>query len=154
MMSTLQIFLQKQFLTTYNQTEWFVSLNDALKNLTAEQSTQKPAKDLPSIFEIVTHLIYWNERHIKNITSQPFDTTLTDNEQSFIKTTIRDWEELHKKADVVFAEWQKELGGDKFSNPKWAEIAGHIITHNAYHIGQIVLIRKLQNSWNATDGVK
>jgi hypothetical protein len=29
-----------------------------------------------------------------------------------------------------------------------------ICTHNAYHVGQIVYVRKLQGSWNPEKGVK
>ena len=34
-----------------------------------------------------------------------------------------------------------------------SEIA-HIGTHNAYHVGQIIFVRKLQGSWNPEKGVK
>jgi hypothetical protein len=30
----------------------------------------------------------------------------------------------------------------------------HIGTHNAYHLGEIVYVRKLQGSWNPDKGVK
>jgi len=36
---------------------------------------------------------------------------------------------------------------------KWAPTIGNICTHNAYHIGQIVYVRKLQGSWNPDKGV-
>jgi hypothetical protein len=36
----------------------------------------------------------------------------------------------------------------------WASEIAHIGTHNAYHVGQIVFVRKLQGSWNPEKGVK
>ena len=36
----------------------------------------------------------------------------------------------------------------------WADELAHIGTHNAYHTGQIVLIRKLQGTWDPGKGVK
>jgi hypothetical protein len=30
----------------------------------------------------------------------------------------------------------------------WASEIAHIGTHNAYHVGQIIFVRKLQGSWN------
>jgi len=30
----------------------------------------------------------------------------------------------------------------------------HISTHNAYHIGQIIYVRKEQGSWDPKNGVK
>jgi hypothetical protein len=37
---------------------------------------------------------------------------------------------------------------------EWAPTLGNICTHNAYHVGQIVYVRKLQGSWNPEKGVK
>ena len=36
----------------------------------------------------------------------------------------------------------------------WAPEIARIGTHNAYHVGQIVFVRKLQGSWNPDKGVK
>jgi hypothetical protein len=36
----------------------------------------------------------------------------------------------------------------------WASEIAHIGTHNAYHLGQIIFVRKLQGSWNPEKGVK
>ena len=35
-----------------------------------------------------------------------------------------------------------------------ASTLAHIGTHNAYHTGQILYVRKLQGSWNPENGVK
>jgi uncharacterized damage-inducible protein DinB len=35
-----------------------------------------------------------------------------------------------------------------------AETIANISTHNAYHTGQIIVIRRLQGSWNPEKGVK
>jgi len=37
---------------------------------------------------------------------------------------------------------------------KAAPTISHISTHNAYHTGQILYVRKLQGSWNPANGVK
>ena len=37
---------------------------------------------------------------------------------------------------------------------KYAGEIARIGTHNAYHVGQIVFVRKLQGSWNPEKGVK
>ena len=36
----------------------------------------------------------------------------------------------------------------------WASEIAHIGTHNAYHVGPMIIVRKLQGSWNAEKGVK
>ena len=35
-----------------------------------------------------------------------------------------------------------------------AQVFTHISTHNAYHIGQIIYVRKEQGSWDPKNGVK
>ena len=37
---------------------------------------------------------------------------------------------------------------------KHAGTLANISTHNAYHTGQILYVRKLQGSWNPANGVK
>jgi hypothetical protein len=36
---------------------------------------------------------------------------------------------------------------------RWASLLSQVNLHNAHHGGQIVLIRKLQGSWDASKGV-
>jgi hypothetical protein len=36
----------------------------------------------------------------------------------------------------------------------WAPTIANIATHNAYHIGEIVMVRKEQGVWDASKGVK
>jgi hypothetical protein len=35
-----------------------------------------------------------------------------------------------------------------------ASTIAHVGAHNAYHLGQIIYVRKLQGSWNPAKGVK
>jgi hypothetical protein len=37
---------------------------------------------------------------------------------------------------------------------EWAPTVANISTHNAYHIGEIVMVRKEQGAWDASKGVK
>jgi uncharacterized damage-inducible protein DinB len=37
---------------------------------------------------------------------------------------------------------------------KTASTLAHVGTHNAYHVGQIVYVRKEQGSWDPAKGVK
>ena len=36
---------------------------------------------------------------------------------------------------------------------KNASLVEHVATHNAYHIGQILYVRKLEGAWNPAKGV-
>jgi hypothetical protein len=60
-------------------------------------------------------------------------------------------------------EWRlnlADIGDDKLNSPvnaqyqaPWCSPLAHQNIHNAYHIGQIVLLRKLQGAWDITKGV-
>ncbi len=53
------------------------------------------------------------------------------------------------------AAWEKalEAADDEKLQASASEIA-HVGTHNAYHVGQIIYIRRLQSSWDPEKGVK
>ena len=65
------------------------------------------------------------------------------------ETIMSEWRNLLEEADDA-----KLVQAVSVKNKSpWAEIIGLINTHNAHHGGQIVLIRKLQGSWDAKKGV-
>ena len=62
---------------------------------------------------------------------------------------------LTKKMDDVMTAWEQAVeSADDKKVAEWGSTIAHIGAHNAYHIGQIVYIRKLQGSWNPENGVK
>jgi hypothetical protein len=57
--------------------------------------------------------------------------------------------------DEVMTEWEKAVeGADDKKLAEWASMIAHVGAHNAYHIGQIIYVRKEQGSWNPAKGVK
>jgi len=54
---------------------------------------------------------------------------------------MQDWETAIKQADEAKLR-------------KWYSTIANINTHNAYHTGQILYIRKLAGNWNPDKGVK
>ena len=60
-----------------------------------------------------------------------------------------------QQLDQVLTDWEKAVeAADENKLKDWYSTIAHIGTHNAYHIGQIVYIRKEQGSWNPEKGVK
>jgi uncharacterized damage-inducible protein DinB len=61
------------------------------------------------------------------------------------------------------SEWRNLLEAaseDKFdeavsatNKSAWSSLLAHVNAHNAHHGGQIVVLRKLQGSWNSGEGV-
>jgi hypothetical protein len=85
-----------------------------------------------------------------------------DNDTTF-RSDESDWQQTLAKLDSVMLEWRNELAAmddarlsehvnAEYQEPFWKPLA-HQNIHNAYHIGQILLLRKLQGSWNPEKGV-
>ena len=74
-----------------------------------------------------------------------------------------DWKSEIERFETVMCDWRNVLESadeSKFeqavsakNQSPWAEVVGLINTHNSHHAGQIVILRKLQGSWDASKGV-
>jgi len=154
--------LIEQHTACYDQNVWFVSLKSALEGVTAEQAAWKPAGVDNSIWENVNHIIFWNERWTRRYLGELTYPEDIENTGTF-KSGETDWQATVDKAFAVMDDWRQklnEIGDDKLHSPVndqddspwWSPLAQQNI-HNAYHIGQIVLLRKLQGAWDSSKGV-
>ncbi|MNC41127.1 hypothetical protein D3C75_898790 [compost metagenome] len=80
--------------------------------------------------------------------------SVESNNHTFVIPPDLTFEQLQTRLLAVLLDWQVlltevQLEEDvrEFPGSQWWEIVGNVTTHNAYHIGQIVFIRKLQKSW-------
>ena len=151
----LKQVLLNQLKTTHNKEEWFVPLNIAIEGLTPEQANWKEKGADHSIAELTTHIIFWNQQELSKFLNLVAPKYSGDNKETFSSVNKESWPATVKKADSVLINWEKAIEvADEKKLESWYEIIGHISTHNAYHTGQIVYIRKVQGSWNPDRGVK
>ncbi len=153
---TLRSILLQQLRSVHNQKEWFVPASVAVEGLTAEQARWKDKSGNHSISELVNHLIFWNERALENFKGQKPAAYDGNNEETFNKNMESgSWSAAVEKLDSVLTAWEKAVEeADDAKLKSSASTIAHIGTHNAYHIGQIVYIRRLQGSWDPEKGVK
>ena len=154
--------LLEQFTACYDENNWFVSLKSALENVTADQAAWKPANVDNSIWESVNHIIFWNEQWLKRYRGELNEPQDVENKGTF-RSNETDWQATISKLDHVMNEWREKLGtidDAKFEEPvaeyyqfPWRSPLAQQNIHNAYHIGQILLLRKLQGSWDPDKGV-
>jgi uncharacterized damage-inducible protein DinB len=144
----------------YEKEDWYPPLTDALKELTAEQANWRPVGEhVNTIWENVHHLIFYKERLLKRMTGEESDYPegLT-NDDTFIVgiTSEGNWQEtlarlksVHQGIRAQIADWKKE--DFEYVYPNRTHSVGRwvnsLISHDAYHSGQIIFIRKLQGSW-------
>jgi uncharacterized damage-inducible protein DinB len=150
---TLRSILLEQLRSTHNSEEWFVPANIAVEGLTAEQASWTDGKGNHSVGQLATHLIYWNRRNLARFKGEPQEK-FTNNE-TFTRFDSRQWADTLKQLDEVMSEWEKVVEtADEEKLKSWYQTIEHIGAHNAYHIGQIIYVRKEQGSWNPEKGVK
>lgn len=152
---TLKSILLEQLKTTHDQKDWFVPLNIALEGLTPDQANWTDGKGNHSVAQLATHLIFWNERSLKRFNNASVPDFTGMNDETFTAVTKETWPAIIAKADSVLKAWEKVVEtSDDAKLQKWYSTIAHIGAHNAYHIGQIIYIRKQQGSWDANKGVK
>jgi hypothetical protein len=152
---TLKSVLLEQLKTTHTKKDWFVPVNVALEGLTAEQALWVDGSGNHSIAQLASHLIFWNERLLRAFKELKEEEFSGNNEETFLAHDKKSWDEVVRKVDAVFAEWEKVIeDADENKLKGWYPTIANMGTHNAYHTGQIVYIRKLQGSWEAGKGVK
>ena len=153
--ATLRSLLVHELETTHNKADWFVPINTAIDGMTAEQASWQPQGGLHSAGQLAYHLLYWNRRTLEKIKGEPLEKFSGNNDETFTKFDEKQWNNVVKQLDQIMTDYEKFV--ESADENKLASIAptiANICTHNAYHIGQIVYVRKLQGSWNPEKGVK
>ncbi len=152
---TLRSILLEQLRTTHNAKDWFVPINVAVQGLTAEQARWKDGSGNHSVGQLTYHLLFWNQRELAKFKGDPEKKFSGNNDETFNDFDSKKWDDTVKQLDQVMTDLEKfvETADEKTLQAHASDIA-HIGTHNAYHVGQIIFVRKLQGSWNPENGVK
>ena len=161
-MSTKSILLG-QLAASFDKDGWFVATKNAIAGVTAEQADWKPEGADNSIREIINHLNYYNNAYLQRFKGIDYEYTLPDNDATFDEGEGKNWEVEVARFDAIMTEWREQLENadetkfDETAPPshesKWKAIISSISAHCAHHGGQIVLLRKLQGSWDSRGGV-
>jgi uncharacterized damage-inducible protein DinB len=153
--TTLRGILLEQLRTTHDQKDWFVPASTAIEGLTAEQAKWTDGKGNHSIGQLVNHLVFWNTQELAKFRGEQPPKFSGNNDETFNSFDTKQWDSTVKQLDQVLTEWEHAVeAADDKKIEAWASTIAHIGTHNAYHIGQIIYVRKLQGSWDPSKGVK
>jgi len=160
---TLKSVLLAQLRSTHNKAEWFVPVNTAVAGLTPEQARwipksegpKNPAPEDHSVGMLAYHLLYWNTHALAQLKGEKVPPATSDNNETFNKFDATSWPDTVKKLDENLTALEQLVeAADEAKIAAMANTIAHISAHNAYHTGQIVMIRKLQGSWDPEKGVK
>jgi hypothetical protein len=152
---TLRSILLEQLQTTHNAKDWFVPISVATDGLTADQANWKDGKGNHSVGQLTYHLLFWNRRQLAKFKGETVDKFSGNNEETFDNFDTKKWNDTVAQLNQVMTDLEKfvETADEKALAANASDIA-HIGTHNAYHVGQMIFVRKLQGAWNPDNGVK
>lgn len=146
--------IKKVISDQYDGDPWLdVTIKDILKDISATDADKK-ISDLNSIWQIVNHMIEWREVLWKKlngekviVTENNFIEEIEDPSEEEWKLTLRRFDRSQKNI-INFLSGLKDFDNDKvFPNGHTAnEHLQAIIQHDAYHLGQIVVLKKLINN--------
>ena len=153
--TTLREVLLAELRSTHDNEDWFVPANIAVKGLTAEQANWKDDKGNHSAGQLAYHLVYSNRRNLQKLKGEQLEKFSGNNDETFDKFDSKSWNETVQQLDNVMRELEKWVEtADEAKLKESASVFTHISTHNAYHIGQIIYVRKEQGSWDPKNGVR
>ena len=152
---TLKGILLEQLRTTHDKAEWFVPANTAVEGLTPEQASWTDGKGNHSIGQLTNHLIFWDRQSLAKFKGEAPEKFSGNNDETFNSFDSKNWPATVKQLDQVLTDWEKAVeAADETKLKDWYSTIAHIGAHNAYHVGQIIYVRKEQGSWNPEKGVK
>jgi hypothetical protein len=153
--ASIREVLLDQLKSTHNQKDWFVPVNTAIEGLTPEQANWQDQGKIHSVGQLIYHLIYWNERQLAKFKGEKEAPFSGNNDETFTAFDKNTWTETVAKLDRDLTEWERLIATtDEAKLKSWYTTISRINTHNAYHTGEIIYVRKLQGSWNPEKGVK
>ncbi|HEU0135672.1 MAG TPA: DinB family protein, partial [Flavobacterium sp.] len=141
---------QQLFENLYNGNPWLeVTLVKTLENISAERAAEKKYTARNSIWEITNHLINWRLNVLQRVTGHVIVTPEHNYILPIEDTSEAAWRQTLENLEDSQQQWCDFLS--KFNQNDFEEIYppnGHthyehihgIIQHDAYHLGQIVLL--------------
>jgi len=151
----LKSLLLQQLKNTHADKNWFVPINPSVEGLTVLQANWKDSTGNHSIGELVSHLIFWNERNLISFQGNTPPDFSGDNKATFKTLNEKEWALSVKKIDSVQTLLERTV--EKATEQEvreWSSTIVNICAHNAYHTGQIIYIRKQNGWWDDEKGVK
>ncbi|HEX6226519.1 MAG TPA: DinB family protein [Chryseolinea sp.] len=137
---------------------WYPPLKAALKGVDSHQAYWKPEGEAShTIGELVIHLLYYKKRFLYRLEQKEWTIDIKSNDETFQNAsyaTLDAWPSLVNElqsVNISIREKLSRLQDQDLDKPLPKDPVGgqilDLIMHDAYHTGQIILIRKLHGSW-------
>ncbi|MFP7299016.1 DinB family protein [Neobacillus niacini] len=151
--------LSQQWASCLDKEDWFPPLEKVLENITLEQAIWKPFEGAHSIWELVCHILFYEKKFLVRFLGETENEPQAENNESTFRLpaqTIEGWEETKQEYFHVHRELGKILetvDHEDLYRPVPGEDHSLVLElkslamHDAYHIGQMVFLSKMQGAW-------
>ncbi len=150
MKDTLRII--RLFEDLYDGNCWLdITLHETLSNISAEQAAKKISPQWNSIWQITNHLISWRQNVLLRVMGKIIETPpdnyispVNDTSEAAWANTLQHLKDTQHQW-ISFLESFIEVEFERIYPPNGHTYFEHIhgiIQHDAYHLGQIVLLAK------------
>jgi uncharacterized damage-inducible protein DinB len=139
--------------SVYDGSPWIdITILEVVKDIDCNDALKKIRPDFNSIWEIVNHIISWRKNVLQRVQGKILITPNHNYFETVTETSQEDWQNALKKLEESQQEWVKFL--DSFDETDFEKIYPNngmtyyehihgIIQHDIYHLGQIVILKKL-----------
>lgn len=139
------------FKDIYNEDPWIdVTLMGTLENISAESAAIKVTPQWNSVWEITNHIISWRAHELERVRGNTIISPADNYFTAIIDQSEQAWQNTLQGLKNSQQEWitfletfeEEDLEKTDINNlPYYKHIHG-IIQHDAYHLGQIVMLVK------------
>lgn len=144
--------IKSLFEKIYNGSPWIdVTIVSTLENISHRQAHKRIFADCNSIWEITNHLIAWRSNVLKRVQGKKIKTPASNYIEKVENNSAKAWAATLKRFAKTQEQWLHFLEGLKpeqletlypGNNMTYYEHIQGILQHDAYHLGQIVLLKK------------
>jgi len=141
-----------------NRNGWLCPFTEAVAGLTAADAAWSPGPGFHSIWALVEHIRFEHECIIRRLRGDEIDPESLGHEYGWPPPGAPDdeaaWQgacqlAIHRNAELAalvegLREEQLAAASPSGMDPLWLH---GLLAHSAYHVGQIVLLRRLQGTW-------
>lgn len=140
------------FKKLYDGSPWIdINISSVLKNVSAEQASKRVLKNCNTVWEITNHIIGWRSDVLQRVQGKIIASPENNYFEPVADTSEKNWADTLKRLSDVQDDWIEFL--DKVDSGEFEKVYASnnmtyyehihgIIQHDAYHLGQIVLLLK------------
>jgi len=135
--------LHQMWAEQWDQNTWFAAWSKALGDLSPSQAAWQPATHRHCIWQIVNHVCIWREYTFHKVDGRPGPSRADLERENFAMPLLVDeagWRRDVERLRATHDEIARLIAAPGAS----MERLPYHLTHDAYHLGQIMYLRSLQ----------